>query len=128
MRARGGDLFSYGATETLVEAILAGSTEPLARIDQDRLGYLRGVEQRYGSEYLDERKAGGICQVGSIHAFKGLEADAVVIHGGLPPAATRDALRDAEPERRVMYVAITRARSRVTYFEGPALAYWKAVI
>lgn len=111
------DIDDYGATEELVRAIAAHDISVLARIDQGRLGYLRQVEQQYGQEYLDERKAASVCQVGSIHSFKGLECDRAIIHLGMPARPARKAMQDPEPERRVLYVARTRAKERITYYQ-----------
>lgn len=52
----------------------------------------------------------------TVHASKGLEFDAVFITGleqGLFPSIRDDEGRDTEEERRLFYVAITRARKRV---------------
>ena len=53
----------------------------------------------------------------TIHASKGLEFDAVFVTGleqGLFPAIRQnDATRDEEEERRLFYVALTRARKRL---------------
>lgn len=52
----------------------------------------------------------------TMHASKGLEFDAVFIAGleqGLFPSTREDDARDSEEERRLFYVALTRARKRV---------------
>lgn len=127
VRAR--DLLAYGASQELVDAILAHSLDPLARIDKDRMAYLKGVADRYGPEYLDEKKAGAICSVGPIHAFKGLECDHAVIHEGMSPAAANEGRLNPEPERRVFYVGITRARSRVSWINsGPVATRFQEVL
>ena len=121
-------LLVYGATEELVSAIRAGELKPLGYLDRARLGYFRGVEQRHGLAYLDENKAAGVCSVGPVHAFKGLEADHVVLHSGMSPAATREAMVDPEPERRVFYVGMTRAKERLTILRGKAFAQFQEVL
>lgn len=110
------DLLDYGATDELVGAIRQGATEPLQRINRDRLGYLERVSKKWGTEYLDEHKAATVMQAGSIHAFKGLECDRAVIHTGVPTLAQREAWMNPEPERRVFYVALTRARDEITFY------------
>lgn len=122
------DLASYGATDELVNAIRSGATGPLARLPQKRIGYLRRVAETHGTEFLDEARAAAVCQVGPIHQFKGLECDHVVLHSGMSPAATRDAIQDPEAERRVIYVALTRAKLKVTTVHGPAFAQWREVL
>lgn len=123
-----GDLTMYGATEDLVNAIGSGAPGPLARMNATRVGYLRGVAERWGDEYLDERKAAGVLLAGPVHRFKGLECDHAIIHSGYPPAATAAAMSNPEDERRVMYVAMTRARTRVTHFQSRAFAQWRSVL
>ena len=52
----------------------------------------------------------------TVHASKGLEFDAVFITGleqGLFPSLRDDGDRDNEEERRLFYVAVTRARKRL---------------
>jgi len=122
------DLTAYGATDTLVEAIRAGSHEPLARATRERIAYMKAVYDNHGAEYLEPATAGRICSVGSIHSFKGLECDHAVIHSGMPPTASREARIDPEPERRVFYVAQTRAKSRITHFEGEAFDHWRRAL
>lgn len=64
---------------------------------------------------LDEHKEG--IRLMTVHASKGLEFDIVFIVGleeGLfPYTRAEDTSRDAEEERRLFYVALTRARKRV---------------
>jgi len=52
----------------------------------------------------------------TVHAAKGLEFDAVFIVGleqGLFPSLRNDVGRDPEEERRLFYVALTRARKHL---------------
>jgi DNA helicase-2/ATP-dependent DNA helicase PcrA len=52
----------------------------------------------------------------TVHASKGLEFDTVFITGleqGLFPSLRESEKRDEEEERRLFYVALTRARKRV---------------
>jgi len=52
----------------------------------------------------------------TVHASKGLEFDAVFISGleqGLFPSTREDEKRDPEEDRRLFYVALTRARKRL---------------
>ena len=116
VRAR--DLIHHGATDNLVNALLARSFDPMARVDRKQLDYFSLVAERYGSEYLAEAKAGAVCSVGPIHAFKGLECDHAIIHEALSPAAAKESRIDPEPERRVFYVAMTRAKERITWINN----------
>lgn len=122
------DLTAYGGTADLQDAIRAGAVAPLSRLPQKRIGYLRRVAERWGEEYLDEHRAASVCQVGPIHQFKGLECDHAVVHSGLPPAAVNDALVNPEAERRVIYVAMTRARERLSIVNAHAAVQWQTVL
>lgn len=65
---------------------------------------------------LDQGEKTGVTLM-TVHAAKGLEFDAVFVTGmeeGLfPHAGMNDANRDDEEERRLFYVAMTRAKSRL---------------
>jgi DNA helicase-2/ATP-dependent DNA helicase PcrA len=64
-----------------------------------------------------KKEARGEVSLMTIHASKGLEFDAVFVTGleqGLFPSEREsDAERDPEEERRLFYVALTRARKRL---------------
>jgi DNA helicase-2/ATP-dependent DNA helicase PcrA len=62
-----------------------------------------------------EKNKGGISLM-TVHAAKGLEFDAVFVVGleqGLFPSIRNDESRDPEEERRLFYVALTRARKHL---------------
>jgi hypothetical protein len=122
------DLPDYGATETLVAAIRAGEVAVLEAVDQRRLGYLKEVERRYGPAFLNEHKAAEICVVGSIHAFKGLECDRAIVNTAMPPRAAVSAETDVEAERRVAYVAASRAKEEITYYTGGSVRSWEEIL
>ena len=106
------DLPSYGATATLLEAMSNCSPPPLRRVDRKRLDYFRKVATKHGGEFLNRGKAAAVCQLGTIHSVKGLEADHVILCSGMPPRTVE--MLDEEAERRVFYVGMTRARERLT--------------
>ena len=122
------DIGAYGATEDLQNAIRSGATGPLSRLPQKRIGYLRRVAEKHGPEYLDEAKAAAVCQAGPIHQFKGLECDHAVIHSGMSPSSVRDAMVDPEAERRVFYVAMTRAKERLSIVHERGAGQWTEVL
>ena len=83
---------------------------PSATLDE----YLNSVTL---SSDLDEMDDGDYVTLATIHAVKGLEFPVVFICGledGIMPSSrsTQDG-RDAEEERRLMYVAITRAKEKL---------------
>ena len=106
------DLLSYGATGTLLEAMSSGSPPPLRGVNRKRMDYYRKVATKHGVEFLNREKAATVCQLGTIHSVKGLEADHVVLCSGMPPRTVE--MLDQEAERRVFYVGMTRARERLT--------------
>lgn len=122
------DLVAYGATEELQGAIRSGSIKPLSKLPAERVAYLRRVAEKHGAEYLDEAKAASVCQVGPIHQFKGLECDHAVLHSGMSPAAVKEARTDPEAERRVFYVAMTRAKERLSIVHQRGAAQWQEVL
>ncbi|MDO8561966.1 MAG: UvrD-helicase domain-containing protein [bacterium] len=67
-------------------------------------------------DQLDMEKDTGGISLMTVHAAKGLEFDAVFVVGleqGLFPSLRNDADRDPEEERRLFYVALTRARKHL---------------
>jgi len=65
---------------------------------------------------LDMQKDAGGISLMTVHAAKGLEFDAVFVVGmeqGLFPSLRNDESRDPEEERRLFYVALTRARKHL---------------
>ena len=67
-------------------------------------------------DQLDMQKEEGGISLMTVHAAKGLEFDAVFVVGmeqGLFPSLRNDADRDPEEERRLFYVALTRARKHL---------------
>lgn len=80
-------------------------------------GILRLLEEaalESEQDQLDERA--NAVSLMTVHASKGLEFDAVFVTGleqGLFPSLRDDESRDPEEERRLFYVALTRARKRL---------------
>lgn len=67
-------------------------------------------------ELIEREGSGGQVSLMTMHASKGLEFDTVFITGleqGLFPSTRDDETRDEEEERRLFYVALTRARKLV---------------
>lgn len=124
-----------------IEALLHRSEAPeAARADLERLVALGALPV---SEALDAWQVGGLdpddapppgVLIGTIHAAKGLEWTAVflggLIEGRFPVEAATRALEEEAEERRLFYVAVTRARrhlflcrpGQVMTDRGPRLA------
>ena len=87
--------------------------------DEPPAGIERLLEEAALQSEQDEldmsRDKGGISLM-TVHAAKGLEFDAVFVVGmeqGLFPSLRNDEVRDPEEERRLFYVALTRARKHL---------------
>jgi DNA helicase-2/ATP-dependent DNA helicase PcrA len=104
------------------------------------LEHLQGIAKRYKSsaELLadvaldpidtaaaEAAKGGGYVTLSTVHSAKGLEWDALFViwmtDGWFPSSRSYDEFEDLEEERRLLYVAATRAR-RHLYFVSPLSA------
>ncbi len=112
-----------GKTEEDAEHL--GNVRELANLaakyesDEPPTGIERLLEEAALQSEQDEldlqRDKGGISLM-TVHAAKGLEFDAVFVVGleqGLFPSTRNDESRDPEEERRLFYVALTRARKHL---------------
>ena len=79
----------------------------------------------------DPRKAGGVVQLSTIHGAKGLEFDHVFVtgveEGLLPHYYCTDSDDEIEQERRLLYVAMTRAKERLVLTHGAVRGRWGKV-
>ena len=96
------------------EGIAAFLAEAALASDQDELDRPQGVTSRRG----DTLRAQGGVTLMTVHAAKGLEFGTVFVSGmeeGLFPhqGMGNDSDRDEEEERRLFYVAMTRAKDRL---------------
>ena len=101
--------------DTLIgkEGIAAFLAEAALSSDQDELDRPEGVSSQRG----DSLRAGGVTLM-TVHAAKGLEFNTIFVSGmeeGLFPHSDMggDRHRDDEEERRLFYVAMTRAKERL---------------
>ncbi len=112
-----------GKTEEDVERL--GNVRELANLaikyehDLPPTGIERLLEEaalQSEQDELDMQKNKGGISLMTVHAAKGLEFDAVFVVGleqGLFPSTRNDENRDPEEERRLFYVALTRARKNL---------------
>ena len=103
---------AFNAMESTFEALPANLTDnPLFPI----LAFLSNASLESGENQAQQNEAA--LQLMTVHAAKGLEFDAVFLSGmeeGLFPSAFSLQEKDGlEEERRLMYVAITRARKKL---------------
>lgn len=101
---------AYARISTLVRFVKDLQTDELGRL----LGSSRGAAQAV---------------VSTIHKVKGLEFDRVVVLPsvkafGRKGASTDELARDAAEEARLLYVAMTRAKTHLTYFAGEREYAW----
>ena len=87
--------------------------EAMDRLPRDDVGYI--VKMRQRGERLKSRPR---VRLSTIHAAKGGEADHVVLLREMARRTYREMERDQDPERRVFYVACTRARTRLTLVDS----------
>jgi len=87
------------------------------------------------AEYLDwlavydiqdeiKEKPKGV-QIQTIHSAKGLEFDTVILAGmneGILPSNRTDSIEDQESERRLCYVAVTRAKNKLIITSRPEMS------
>lgn len=77
---------------------------------RDRIAYPAKVAMRRGVQALQDEPR---VLVGTIHSFKGGEADRVLVAPDLSPAAHAEHLDNLPGVRRAFYVAMTRTRDRL---------------
>lgn len=93
------------------------------------LRFIRNLQRDELLRLMGSRKDGQEIVVSTIHKVKGLEYDNVVVvpsRTSFGDAATsKEALEDdAAEEARLLYVALTRAKSRLVYFMGQREFAW----
>lgn len=82
--------------------------EALDRAPRDDIGYIRSALSR--GERIDRPRV----RLSTIHGSKGGEADHVVLLPDMARRTYEEMLRESEDEARVWYVAVTRAKRRLT--------------
>ena len=97
-------------------AALAGLSDDLAATDPEaRLpAFVRELDERAAAQHAPTVQG---VTLASLHAAKGLEWDTVFLVGcsdGLMPITMAETPAEIEEERRLLYVGLTRARTRLT--------------
>ena len=116
------DPSSTGTDADVVAAVLAWAAA------YDTVADLRTAVERMRGRLLDLRRDDAALTLATAHATKGLEFDHVVVVGmeagrfpsGRTVAEAEDPARSYEEERRLVYVAWTRARRTLTLLYDPA--------
>jgi superfamily I DNA/RNA helicase len=83
--------------------------DALDRLPKDDMSYMLSARQR-GEKLRDKPRV----RLSTIHSAKGAEADHVVLMTEMAWRTAREAYQNPDDERRVWYVAATRARSKLT--------------
>jgi len=90
------------------------------------VGFLKTLKSDELQRLIGSRQGAGEAVVSTIHKVKGLEYDNVVV----VPSRTRfgerssDIEADAAEEARLLYVALTRAKSQLVYYVGDRESAW----
>jgi DNA helicase-2/ATP-dependent DNA helicase PcrA len=87
--------------------------DSLDMLPKDEIGYLRAARQR--GEKLGSKPR---VVVSTIHGSKGGEADHVVLLRDMAARTHREMLANPDDERRCWYVAVTRAKERLTVVDA----------
>lgn len=113
----GGSLFDWGATQALAELVRSGRWVELV----DGAERFVAVAERYGEGIATDPRI----KVGTIHSVKGQEADSVLVltTSSAPVSRSAESEHGADEERRVAYVAATRARKRLIVAKEKNAAY-----
>lgn len=112
------ELGSVGATDELRHAIAAGKWGDLVDGGQKWVK----AASRWGIEVVEQPKI----KIGTIHSVKGMESDHVVVLtnvGKKIRQSEEDDPRRYAEERRLEYVAVTRARKKLTIAHDPRERY-----
>lgn len=87
------------------------------RMESVYRSYFRGVLKKYGLEMLDPGCASVL--LSTIHGLKGQECDISIVNLEITKKVEEDYKQDPEPENRVFYVALTRARDGIVLLDPP---------
>ena len=95
--------------------------EAMDRLPRDDVDYIVRARQRG-----EKLKARPRVRLSTIHSAKGGEADHVVLFKEIAKRTAREAEQNPDAERRVQYVAVTRAKEKLTIVEaqGPEECAW----
>jgi DNA helicase-2/ATP-dependent DNA helicase PcrA len=113
-----------------VEELIAGAEAYARRADDPSVeGFLSEVALLTDVDLWDETE--DTVNLMTIHSAKGLEFPVVLVtgmeEGLLPHASALDEPSELEEERRLFYVALTRARERVHLFHATYRRVWNAM-
>ena len=83
---------------------------PILKGEPDEITYLERLYQHHGMKVFQSVPR---LKVGTYHSVKGMEADIVVLNPEFTTMVKRSYSLNPEPEHRLMYVGVTRAREKV---------------
>ena len=83
---------------------------PILKGEPDEITYLERLYQHHGIKVFQSTPR---LKVGTYHSVKGMEADIVVLNPEFTTMVKRAYALNPEPEHRLMYVGVTRAKEKV---------------
>jgi ATP-dependent DNA helicase UvrD/PcrA len=108
------DLPKLGFTPDFMAKFNRDTMLSLLKITDDNRRYFMTMIRHFGTDILDMEPN---LRVGTIHSVKGREADHVIINTNLTKKTSDALLADPDPEHRLFYVGITRARDNITIIQ-----------
>jgi superfamily I DNA/RNA helicase len=104
-----------GFNEDFLFHLRRGDMRAIIKGEPDEVTYCERLYRHYGLEVFSTRPH---LQVGTYHSVKGMEADIVVLNPEFTSMVRRGYMLNPEPEHRLMYVGVTRAREKVIQLMG----------
>ena len=109
-----------GIRQSCLESFLGNPIGALGLSPRDQ-AYFKRVIQRYGEDVLREKPR---LIIGTIHSVKGMEADYVAVCSDMSKKTWLGWQRLPDEEKRVWYVAATRAREGLLLIHPSSDYYW----
>lgn len=100
-----------GFTEEGVDRVKSGAIyDELTGVNKEMESYVQALAREHGTDFVDRKPS---LRIGTMHSAKGKEADIVLIDPSLPKRVQKEMRLAPEPEHRLAYVAVTRAKEGV---------------
>lgn len=109
------DVHFMGFTDDFFSHLVREDMRAIIKGEPDEITYCQRLIHHYGLPVFETTPR---LQVGTYHSVKGMEADIVVLNPEFTSMVRRGYLLNPEPEHRLMYVGVTRAREKVIQLLG----------